>query len=98
MKTIKLDSEYQIELSEIQYILQRKRLATNKETGEKYEVIDNIGYYGRLSHLLQSVIERKLLDGSCEDVLELHNSVLNLYKYIDECVNKLIKEEYYENS
>ena len=81
---IKLQNGYCIESDGTQYILKSTVTREKKETGEKYELFEIRGYYGKLDQALNGYIDKAMLDFTkCETV--------PLYQVLDKL--KEIKEE-----
>lgn len=81
---IKLQNNYFIDADDKQFILKQIIIREKKDTKEKYEDADSVGYYTSLSQALKGYVNKVMLDKTrCESV--------SLYQVLDTL--KEIKEE-----
>lgn len=74
---IKLQNDYFIDVDEKQYTLRRIVIREKKDTKEKYEDKENVGYYGELY---------QALNGYCRNVM------MNYVKDNDVCLLKVLEK------
>lgn len=74
---IKLQNDYFIDVDEKQYTLKRIVIREKKDTKEKYEDKENVGYYGDLE---------QALNGYCRNVM------MNYIKDNDLCLLKVLEK------
>lgn len=88
---IKLTDNYQISTDSLNYILQ-KRVIVTKGENEGNERVENVGYYGKIEHLLNALIEQKIKDLDIDSIASLRAEISRLKDFIKEQVS-LIEEQ-----
>lgn len=80
---IKLQNDYFIHSDGTQHILTKKVVREKKETKEKYEAAQLIGYYSELSQALNGYVRFVMLDKTKSEAVSLYQ-VLDMLKEIKE--------------
>ena len=88
---IKLTDNYQISTDSLNYILQ-KRVIVTKGENEGNERVENVGYYGKIEHLLNALIEQRIKVLDIDSIASLRAEISRLKDFIKEQVS-LIEEQ-----
>lgn len=80
---IKLQNDYSIISDGTQYTLTKKVMREKKETKEKYEAEQIIGYYSELSQALSGYVRFVMLDRTKSEAVSLYQ-VLDMLKELKE--------------
>lgn len=80
---IKLQNDYSILSDGTQYTLTKKVIREKKETKEKYEAEQVIGYYSELSQALNGYVRFVMLDKTKSESVSLYQ-VLDMLKELKE--------------
>lgn len=78
---LKINENYYLDSDDLQYILLKKTIVTNKESKNfGKEMFKNIGYYGTLESLKKSLLEKEIKDNiellnNIDKVVELKNEL-----------------------
>lgn len=80
---IKLQNNFFIESDGTQYTLKKIVIRENKETKEKYEDKEKVGYYSELSQALNGYVRFVMLDKTKGEAVSLYQ-VLDMLKELKE--------------
>lgn len=96
---IRVDDDFIIDVDSMNYMPKVKRIRTNKETGEKYEHYEVLGYYSTLQGAIRGVLDYKvrILSSVEEKPLETAlKEVERIYKQFNELLGRILDGEYDE--
>lgn len=75
MLNIQLNEKYFINSDERNYILVKKRIATQGKNKGK-EILVNVGYFGNVEHLLKRLVENEIKESDITELKQI-NSLIN---------------------
>lgn len=88
---LRLSDNYQIETDTLNYILQKISIRQKGKNKGK-EIVSNIGYYGKIEHLLNALLEHKIKGLDAKDIHSLQAQIAGLKDFIKE-QGELIEEQ-----
>jgi len=86
---IRLTNDYKLVTDSLNYILQKRNVVKNKDS-ENYgnETWSSIGWYGKLEHLVNKLIELEIKQSDVDQLHELITVVLDVEKRIVDILEK----------
>lgn len=89
--TLKLDNTYAIKTDSHQFILYKPVIRTYKESGEKYEDEENVGFYGHLTGAIKAYLKFSLRHSEKNGAKEIKELIESIDKKIDIAIKELGK-------